>query len=398
MRKTNFSYIDDSLCFGEKSIRLADFAKASGPVYLYDLALIRSRFLEMQQAFPGAKLYYAMKANSHPDVMRTLKAAGAGADVVSGGEICRALESGFEPGDIVYSGVGKTEKEIREALTLGIFQINVESVPELERIGRLGREMKKKARVALRLNPDVSIQTHPYIATGLAENKFGMELKEVPRLTEILKTSSDSLELVGVSLHLGSQMLEFGGLEEALRLLKPVYRELAAQFPTLKKFDAGGGLGILYHEDDLVKESEALRVYAKVIRDELADLGAELQLEPGRWLVGHAGVLLTQVQYVKQTSHRCFVIVDSGMNHLIRPALYEAHHRLLPLQKNPQAPLKKVDVVGPICESADFFAKERELPELKEGEWLAVADTGAYGFSMANVYNLQDLPTEIPIS
>lgn len=398
MRKRNFSYIDDSLCFGEKSIRLADFAKASGPVYVYDLAMIKSRFREMQAAFPGTKIYYAMKANSHPDVLRTLKAAGAGADVVSGGEIRRALESGFEPGDIVYSGVGKTEKEIREALTLGIFQINVESVPELSRIGRLAKETGRKARVALRLNPDVSIQTHPYIATGLAENKFGMELRDVPRLIEILKAHAGSLELVGVSLHLGSQMLEFGGLEEALRLLKPVYRELAKAFPTLRKFDAGGGLGILYHEDDLEKESEALGTYAKVVQDELADLGAELQLEPGRWIVGHAGVLLTQVQYVKETSHRCFVIVDSGMNHLIRPALYEAHHRLMPLRRDPKAALKKVDVVGPICESADFFAKERELPEMKEGDWLAVADTGAYGFSMANVYNLQDLPTEIPIS
>lgn len=396
MKRQNFSYIDDSLCFGEKSIRLRQFEGELGPLYIYDLDRVRSRFLEMKASFPNAEIYYAMKANSHPDVLRALKGVGAGADVVSGGEIRRAIECGFQPEDIVYSGVGKTEKEIREALGCGIRQINVESLPELRRIARLARELQKSASVALRLNPDVSIETHPYIATGLSENKFGMELAEVPELIRTLNENLDVLKLVGISLHLGSQMLEFDGLREALRLLKPVYRDLALRFPTLQKFDAGGGLGIFYQQDDLGRESEMLAKYASVVNEELADLGAQLQLEPGRWIVAHAGVLLTQIQYVKVTSQRRFLIVDSGMNHLIRPALYQAHHQILPLTKRP-GEIRSYDVVGPICESADFFAKARDLTEVQEGDWLAIMDVGAYGASMANTYNLQELPREMAI-
>lgn len=395
-KKSVLSYVDDSLCFGEKSIRLADFTRTEGAVYVYDLGLIRSRTQEMQAAFPKAKLYYAMKANSHLEVLKTLRAAGAGADVVSGGEIRRALEAGFQPSEIVYSGVGKTKSEIKLALEKDILQINVESVPELRRIIQIATEMKRKARVAFRLNPDVDIKTHPYIATGLAENKFGMELREIPTLRSLLKEASQAVELVGISLHLGSQMLDFAGLREALGRLKPIYRELQTEFPSLQRFDAGGGLGIYYERDDLAAESQALKEYSSVVLEELKDIQGCLQLEPGRWLVAHAGVLLAQVQYVKETSHRRFVILDSGMNHLIRPALYEAHHRLIPVQKRP-GPLQKFDVVGPICESADFFGKNRELSDIQEGDWMAIADAGAYGFSMANVYNLQDLPREMVI-
>lgn len=391
-------YQDDSLRFGEKSTRLEDFAiSGEGPAYVYDLSLMASRLKAMREAIPGAKIFFALKANSHPKVLEALRQAGGGADVVSGGEIRRAKECGYTPDEIIYSGVGKTDREIALALHLEIAQLNVESIPELERIGEIARRENRRARIAFRLNPDVDIRTHPYIATGLAENKFGMELSQVPRLEAILAHYPNELELVGVSLHLGSQMLEFDGLREALRRLRPVYESLQTKFPTVRRFDAGGGLGIVYDSDEPAREQAMLLDYAKVLDEELKGLKMELQLEPGRWLVGHAGVLLTQVLYVKETPHRSFLIVDSGMNHLIRPALYEAYHRILPLRRDSARASRHFDVVGPICESADFFAKQRLLPEVKAGDWLAIADTGAYGFTMANTYNLQDLPREIVV-
>lgn len=397
--ETFFRYEDDSLRFGQKSIRLSDLtAKAEGPLYVYDLSLAKARLAALKSQLPQAKVFYALKANSHPEVLKALREGGAGADVVSGGEIRRALECGFTPQQIIYSGVGKTDREIRFALEAGIEQINVESIPELLRIAELAKEMKLRARVAFRLNPDVDIKTHPYIATGLAENKFGMELSQVIRIEEILTQFPAQLELVGISQHLGSQMLQFEGLREGLRRLRPVYEALKVRFPTLRKFDAGGGLGILYDQDRPDLEQKMLEEYAAVVRSELNGIDGQLQLEPGRWLVGHAGVLLTQVVFVKKTSHRTFVIVNSGMNHLIRPALYQAKHRILPLKRTTNSKLAKFDVVGPICESADFFAKEYEMPEVQSGDWLAIADAGAYGFSMANTYNLQDLPTEIALS
>ncbi|MEN0057946.1 MAG: diaminopimelate decarboxylase [Bdellovibrio sp.] len=365
------------------------------PIYVYDLDFIAQRYQTMASALTNVRLFYAMKANSNPQVLQKLHQLGAGADVVSLGEIKRALENGFSPSDIVYSGVGKTRHEITEALKLGIAQINVESLPELERIGELARTLKKKAAVALRLNPDIDIKTHPYIATGLKDNKFGMELSQVPDLVTCLKRYSDSLELVGISLHLGSQMLEFSGYEEALHRLKKVYKNLQQEFSTLRRFDFGGGLGIFYDRLALKEEENLLKEYARITLNVLSDLQCELQSEPGRWLLGHCGVLLTQVQYVKKTSAKTFVIVDTGMNHLVRPSLYEAYHQILPLVRREGN--TSVDIVGPICESADFLAKERSLPPLQEGDYLAILDTGAYGYSMASCYNLQELPLEVVI-
>lgn len=389
-------YINNELCLGPMKKPLMPLVmNYMRPIYVYDLDFIAQRFQAMAKALKNVRLFYAMKANSNPGVLSKLKSLGAGADVVSLGEIKRALECGFQPQDIVYSGVGKTKFEISEALKLGIYQINVESLPELERIGKLAREMGKKAQVALRLNPDVDIKTHPYIATGLKDNKFGMELSLTPALISCLKNYADSISLVGVSLHLGSQMLEFSGYEEALQKLKKVYLDLKKDFPELKKFDFGGGLGIFYDRVDLALEESLLQQYAKITLETLSDLNCELQSEPGRWLVAHCGALITQVQYIKETSAKTFVIVDAGMNHLIRPSLYEASHRIEPLLKGTSAMV--ADVVGPICESSDFFAKDRSLTTVKEGDFLAVMDSGAYGYSMASVYNLQELPLEICI-
>lgn len=389
-------YINNELCLGPlRKPLLPLIANYMRPIYVYDLDSVEQRYKAMSQVLKQTRLFFAVKSNPNPGVLQKLKSLGAGADVVSLGEIKRALECGFQPQDIVYSGVGKTKFEISEALKLGIYQINVESLPELERIGKLGRELKLKAQVALRLNPDVDINTHPYIATGLKDNKFGMERALVPALVNCLKQYADCIDLVGISLHLGSQMLEFSGYEEALKRLKSVYLELKKDFPTLKKFDFGGGLGIFYDRHDLPLEESLLQQYGKITLETLADLNCELQSEPGRWLVAHCGALITQVQYIKETSAKTFVIVDAGMNHLIRPSLYEASHRILPLQKREEAFV--VDVVGPICESSDFFAKEISLDKVQEGDFVAVMDSGAYGYSMASVYNLQELPLEICI-
>lgn len=389
-------YVNDELCLGPlKKPLLPLVTNYMRPIYVYDLDFIGQRYQAMATALKSVRLFYAMKANSNPGVLQKLRSLGAGADVVSLGEIKRALEAGFQPGDIVYSGVGKTRHEISEALKLGILQINVESLPELERIGKIARELGKKTQVALRLNPDVDIKTHPYIATGLKDNKFGMELSLIPALTQVLKAYSDVIELAGVSLHLGSQMLEFSGYQEALQKLKRVYLDLKKDFPTLRRFDFGGGLGIFYDRADLEMEQSLLKEYAQITLETLGDLQCELQSEPGRWLVAHCGALLTQVQYIKETSAKTFVIVDAGMNHLIRPSLYEASHRIEPLIKKSEAMV--VDIVGPICESSDFFAKERSLPKVQEGDFLAILDSGAYGYSMASVYNLQELPLEICI-
>lgn len=394
--KPVLNYQSDSLCFGEKSIRLESLAKDwRGPLYVYDLGTIRERARWMKSAFRSVQAYYAMKANSHPRVLQTLAAESYGADVVSGGEIQRALECGFSPKQIIYSGVGKTLAEIELALQVGIRQINVESLPELERISKVAKRLGKQAPVVFRLNPDIAIETHPYIATGLAENKFGIESGLWGEILSRLSREKDSLRPLGLSLHLGSQMNEFESLREALKKLIPFWKEGASVSPDFRVFDAGGGLGVDYEKENPEAELELLQNYANTIESCLKDLPAETQIEPGRWLVARAGLLLTQVQYVKRNSHRQFVIVDSGMNHLIRPALYSAWHRIFPLRQDPNAKLEKFDVVGPICESADFFAKERLLPCPQEGDIWALADAGAYGASMANTYNLQALPQEI---
>lgn len=389
-------YVNNELCLGPlKKALLPLCANYMRPIYVYDLDFISQRYQAMKKALGTTRLFYAVKANPNVEVLQRLKKLGAGADVVSLGEIKRALESGFSVQDIVYSGVGKTRHEITEALKLGIYQINVESLPELERIGSIAKSMGKKASVALRLNPDIDIKTHPYIATGLKDNKFGMELSLIPELVKCLKAHEDSIELVGVSLHLGSMMMEFSGYKEALQILKKIYVDLQKQFPTLKRFDFGGGLGVFYDRLDLELEESLLRDYAKITLETLSDLNCELQSEPGRWLVGHCGALITQVQYIKKTSAKTFLVVDSGMNHLIRPSLYEADHLILPLVKSSEN--MKADVVGPICESSDFFAKDRTLGKVSEGDFVAVMDAGAYGYSMASIYNLQELPLEICI-
>lgn len=391
-------YRNGELYFGTPGRKVAEVVgDYRQPVYLYDLSFIGARFRRMQAALKGAEMYYAMKANPNQEVLAHLRRQGARADVVSRGEIRAAMKAGFTAREIVYSGVGKTIAELEEAIGLGINQINVESLPELERIAEIARRLGKKASIALRLNPNIDIKTHPYIATGLHENKFGIELELLPQMEALLKKNTDSLELVGISLHLGSMMLEFEGFRQALKLLRPVYEGLRTRFPSVQRFDIGGGLGIIYDRVAVEEEHASLERYAQIVREELAGLQGQIQTEPGRWLVAHGGILVAQVQYIKTTSHKTFVIVDSGMNHLVRPAFYGSHHSIMPLKLFAGRAEASYDVVGPICESSDFFAKNRVLPETKAGELLAIADCGAYAASMASTYNLQDLPREICI-
>lgn len=392
-------YKNKELRFGVEQTPLALFTRSyQGPQYIYDLGIIKKRYGQMREALNGVALFYAMKANPNSQILQTFAALGAGADVVSAGEIKRALENGFTPEKLIYSGVGKTRSEIRYALQQKVGQINAESLPEVLRIIEIAAELKTSAPVALRLNPDVSIKTHPYIATGLKDNKFGMELSVLQELMPILKANKQHILFKGISLHLGSMMTDLGGYQEALQKLVRVFLDLKKDFSELSVFDIGGGLGIYYDRQDLAGEQKLLNEYAKITQHELkvlTDACVQIQSEPGRWLVAHAGVLLMQVQYIKKTSHKIFVIVDSGMNHMLRPSLYEAHHAIFSVLEKGTTML--ADLVGPICESGDFFAKDRELPEVTQDDFIVLATAGAYGYSMANTYNLHDLPREVII-
>lgn len=397
--KLYLQYEKQKLVLGPQKKSLEELTKNyQKPVYVYDLNIVKERFRLFQAALPGVQVYYAMKANSHPEILRCLHSLGCGADVVSGGEIRRAQECGFKASQIIYSGVGKSIQEIRQSLEMGLAQLNVESLPELRRIATLARERGKKASVVFRLNPDVDIETHPYIATGLHNNKFGMAFTDLPELKAVLAAHRDHLEFRGVSLHLGSQMHNLSGFRDALKLLRPLYEDLQKEFPSCDTFDVGGGLGVFYERQELEAEEKLLRDYAEIIFTELKGLRGQIQTEPGRWLVAHAGVLLTQVQYLKKTSLKNFAIVDTGMHHLLRPTLYGAHHAVWTLNEKPGPERKTYDIVGPICESGDFLATARDLGELAEGEFLVVADAGAYGYVMRSDYNLQEPPAEVVLS
>lgn len=394
MKAQALQYIGEDLAFQGRSTPLAEaLGNYQRPTYIYDLGWIQRRVQAFKKALPPVRIHYAVKANTNLQLLKSLKQQALHVDVVSAGEIKHALTAGFQPQDVIFSGVGKTRDEIRYALGLGIYQINVESLPEIERIGRLAQQLGKTAAISLRLNPNIDIGTHPYIATGLRENKFGLDLEMVAEAAGLIRRYS-SLSPVGLSFHLGSQMTDPSSLRKAFVDLKPVFLELRRQFSGFQRLDFGGGLGIHY-EDCQGTEEGLLQEYGKIISEESKNFGAELQCEPGRWLVAHGGVYVVQVQYVKKTPHKTFLVVDGGMNHLLRPSLYQAHHEIYPLRRPAGRASMTYDVVGPICESADFLAKNRVLPETVADELIVVADTGAYGAVMASHYNLHELPLEI---
>lgn len=396
-------YVDDVLHWG-KDCNLSQWQEQAGeaPVFLYNLSGIKHRYQQMRVAWgcvsSSSKIFYAMKANSFPEILSLFKQLGSGIDVVSAGEIQRAVQCGFSGKDIIFSGVGKSKSEIEFAIDAELYQLNVESLPELHRVAEISLRKKKSIPIVLRMNPNVDVKTHPYIATGLSENKFGIEISLWPEIKSLLKLHPQ-LQLLGLSLHLGSQMLEFSGFAAALRWAKDFFLQMKREFPTVHRFDVGGGLGILYEKQDFPAEEKFLSDYVDVAQSELKDLlqdpSLEIQSEPGRWLVAHSGVLLTEIEYLKETPQKKFLIVNAGMHLLLRPALYQAYHRILPLHLNVGRPSKVYDVVGPICESSDFLAKNRQLPDCHAGEVLVIADVGAYGAAMSSNYNLQKKPFEI---
>lgn len=375
-------------------------SSGEGPAYIYDLDNIRERFEALQSAFGSARhtIHYAVKANSHPAILGLLASLGAGADTVSGGEIRRALASGFSADRIIFSGVAKTVAEIEFALRSGIKQINIESPQELARVAEIAARIGCTADVAFRMNPDVNPKTHPYITTGFRENKFGMDESFLPELLPIVKGSEGRIRLRGLTMHIGSQLLEMDCFEEAIDKIVTIHATLVEQGHTLDRLDIGGGLGVRYETDDESDEFKFIQIYGQMASRKLSGLNVEILTEPGRILVARSGVLVGEVQYLKKTPGRTFAIINTGMHHLIRPALYGAVHRILPVTPRSTQEPQKYDVVGPICESSDFVAKDIELPRLEQGDLLAIADSGAYGFTMASTYNAHDLPREIAVS
>ena len=352
-----------------------------GPTYLYDLDDVMRRIDHMQSAFQNkCHMHFALKSNDHPYLLKRLAEKGLGVDIVSGGELRKALEAGFSPDKIVFSGVGKTKDEINLALEQGISQINVESPAELIRIGELAKAKKTLAHVAFRLNPDVNPITHPYIQTGFRENKFGMDSSFFDALEDTLNQFSENLHLKGVTVHIGSQLRDLSASIESVEKAIANFDRWKAKGFKVETLDIGGGIGINYDSLDNTSEFEMVSEYGKAVCDLLKGRDdIELYSEPGRILVGRCGVLITEVQYVKSTPHKSFAIVDTGMHHLMRPALYQASHRILPLTQCGQGSREVYDFVGPICESSDFLAKDCVSQELKQGDLLAICDVGAYG-------------------
>jgi diaminopimelate decarboxylase len=379
-----------------EAVNLIELAEAGGtPFYCYSTATLERHYRVFSDAFAGEKslVCYAMKANSNQSVLRTLAKLGAGADVVSGGELKRALAAGIPPEKILFSGVGKTEAELRAALAADILCINVESEPELELLSRLASEQGRVARISVRVNPDVDSGSHAKISTGKSENKFGVPLS-LARAVYARAARLPGIHVTGVDMHIGSQITDLVPLEAAFRLLAEFVQTLRADGHVISHVDFGGGLGIPYHAD---REAPPLpSAYADVVKRVTHNLGCTLVFEPGRMIVGNAGILVTRVIYVKHGDAKNFVIIDAAMNDLIRPTLYEAHHDILPVRAPAQGtPAIVADVVGPVCESGDYLALGRAMPTPKAGDLLAIMTAGAYGAVQSGTYNTRALVPEV---
>jgi len=361
------------------------------PAYVYSRATLTRHFQVMTAALGDQPhlICYAVKANANLAVLDVLARLGSGFDIVSGGELARVLHAGGDPAKVVFSGVGKRATELEQALSMGIRCFNVESIPELRRLDGVARTHGVTAPVSLRVNPDVDAQTHPYIATGLKDNKFGIPIAEAEAVYR-LAAELPGIRVVGVDCHIGSQLTKTAPFVDALDLVLALVDRLAAQGIHLEHLDVGGGLGIRYRDETPPDPAE----YAAALRERLAGRSLQLVLEPGRVLVGNAGILLTRVEYLKTQGDRHFAIVDAGMNDLLRPALYQAWQEIVPVRAHPERPEQIYDVVGPVCETADFLGKARPL-RIAEGDLLAVRSAGAYGFVMASQYNARPRPPEL---
>ena len=401
----HFRYVGRELFCESVSMR-ALARKFGTPLYIYSQRTLTDHFqkLDKELAPLDHMICFAMKANSNRAVLRSLARLGSGFDIVSEGELRRAMAAGGDPRKCVFAGVGKSESEIEFALRQNIYAFNVESEPELQRINRVAARMKKAAPVAIRVNPNVDAGTHSKITTGTYENKFGIAFEEIEAVYE-RASRLRNLRLRGVQTHIGSQLTSIKPFELAVRKLVPLVTRLAERYQ-LEFFSIGGGLGIMYESALASGPSQWWRTpeaeniltparYAATLIPFLEPLHLKILIEPGRFIAGNAGILVTRVEYVKRTGRKNFVIVDAAMNDLIRPAFYDSYHEIVPLSRKPGRRAISSDVVGPVCESGDFFCKDRSLPRVDEGDYLALLSAGAYGFVMASNYNTRPLAAEV---
>lgn len=387
-----FKYINNQL-YCEK-VGVEELAKRfKTPLYVYSYHTLISHYLKLKKAFSSidSLICYSVKANSNLSILKALVDKGAGLDVVSGGELFRAIKAGCPAGKIVYASVGKTDREIEEAVRLKILFFNVESSSELANINHIAKRLRMRANVAIRINPDVEPKTHKFITTGKLTNKFGIDFKTAEELL-IRRPKFSNVDLKGLHIHIGSQITESEPFICAIAKMVEFVNGLRRKGIHVEYLNIGGGLGIVYDKE----RPQTAKIFAQKVLPLLRETGLKIILEPGRFIVGNAGILVTRALYIKTTPKKKFVIVDAGMNDLIRPALYDAYHQVLPLRKT-QRRTEKVDIVGPICESGDFFAKGRGIPEVKEGEFLAIMSAGAYGFSMSSNYNSRPRAEEVMV-
>ena len=381
----------DGVLFAEE-VSVTQLAETYGtPLYIYSAATFKRHYQAFDSAFKDLDhlTCFSVKANSNLSVLKLLAEQGAGMDIVSGGELYRVLQAGVDPSRIVYSGVGKRDSEIREALEASILMFNVESVAELERINAVAGEMGTTAQVGFRINPNVDPQTHPYISTGMQKNKFGMDVEHSMEAYK-MAAQMPNVEPVGMDCHIGSQLTSISPFLEALDILLSFYEELKKIGINIKYLDLGGGLGIPYDAEEPPHPTE----FGQALSEKLKGLPLKVILEPGRVVAGNAGIMVTKVVYTKANPTKNFLIVDAGMNDLIRPSLYGSFHRIEEVEPKGRAP-KTFDVVGPICESGDFLARDRELPEVKQTERLVLYSAGAYGFTMSSNYNSRPRACEL---
>ncbi|RCK47694.1 diaminopimelate decarboxylase [Thalassospira profundimaris] len=392
----HFEYVDGVL--SAEGVSIPDLAQQVGtPFYCYSTATLERHYKVYASAFDGldATVCYALKANSNQAVIKTLAKLGAGADVVSVGEMRRALRAGIAPSKVIFSGVGKADAEMREALEADIAQINVESIPELIELNRVALDMGKKARIALRINPHVDAKTHEKIATGKAENKFGIDWT---RAIEVYRDAAamDGIDVTGIAMHIGSQLTDLTPFREAFTRLAGMVEELRTHGIEIKNLDLGGGLGIAYQGETPPLPD----AYGQMVRETVGHLGCHITLEPGRLIVGNAGILVSRVMYIKDGEAKRFVILDAAMNDLIRPTLYNAYHEIIAVNEAGDGDkMATVDVVGPVCETGDTFGKDRKLPDtLQPGDLVAICSAGAYGAVMSSTYNTRALTPEVLVS
>ncbi|ALP52081.1 diaminopimelate decarboxylase [Candidatus Tenderia electrophaga] len=387
-----FEYRDAGLC--AEALPLTALAERFGtPCYVYSRATIERHWRAFDDALAGQRhlVCYAVKANSNLAVLDLMARLGSGFDIVSVGELERVLKAGGDPAKVVFSGVAKRADEMRRALEVGIKCFNVESVAELERLNRVAGEMQCQAPVSIRVNPDVDAKTHPYISTGLKENKFGIDIEQAPAVYR-QAAALPHLNVVGVDCHIGSQLTGVTPFVDALERVLLLIGQLRDAGIEIEHLDVGGGLGIRYHDETPPAPAE----YAEAIKQRLDNTELELLIEPGRAIVGNAGVLLTRIEFLKQTGDKHFAIVDAGMNDLLRPALYSAWQAIVPVVPRADVERRRYDIVGPVCETGDFLGKERELA-VSAGDLLAVRSAGAYGFSMSSNYNSRVRPAEVMV-